>query len=86
MRELRTRHLPGPLEEQPMPKFHTGVSGRRVLNPPTVPFRAKIPYEGLKGAPIISWFTGLSRSWIYGVVMILPQVHLRKPCYDFTFL
>ena len=25
------------------------------------------------------------RSWI-GVVMILPQVHLRKPCYDFTFL
>ena len=24
-------------------------------------------------------------SWI-GVVMILPQVHLRKPCYDFTFL
>ena len=20
------------------------------------------------------------------VVMILPQVHLRKPCYDFTFL
>jgi hypothetical protein len=27
----------------------------------------------------------LSRSWI-GVIMILPQVHLRKPCYDFTFL
>ena len=22
----------------------------------------------------------------WGVVMILPQVHLRKPCYDFTFL
>ena len=21
-----------------------------------------------------------------GVVMIFPQVHLRKPCYDFTFL
>ena len=21
-----------------------------------------------------------------GVIMILPQVHLRKPCYDFTFL
>ena len=20
------------------------------------------------------------------MVMILPQVHLRKPCYDFTFL
>ena len=27
----------------------------------------------------------MERSWI-GVVMILPQVHLRKPCYDFTFL
>ena len=23
---------------------------------------------------------------VEGVVMILPQVHLRKPCYDFTFL
>jgi hypothetical protein len=23
---------------------------------------------------------------VLGVVMILPQVHLRKPCYDFTFL
>ena len=22
----------------------------------------------------------------WGMVMILPQVHLRKPCYDFTFL
>ena len=32
----------------------------------------------------LSCFTG-RRSWI-GVVMILPQVHLRKPCYDFTFL
>ena len=25
-------------------------------------------------------------SWIYIVRMILPQVHLRKPCYDFSFL
>jgi hypothetical protein len=31
-------------------------------------------------------FSGTTRSWISGVVMILPQVHLRKPCYDFTFL
>ena len=30
-------------------------------------------------------FAGLDRFGI-GVVMILPQVHLRKPCYDFTFL
>ena len=27
-----------------------------------------------------------SERGILGVVMILPQVHLRKPCYDFTFL
>ena len=25
-------------------------------------------------------------SWIGLVLMILPQVHLRKPCYDFSFL
>ena len=29
-------------------------------------------------------FTGLQG--LDGVIMILPQVHLRKPCYDFTFL
>jgi hypothetical protein len=23
---------------------------------------------------------------VYDVLMILPQVHLRKPCYDFSFL
>ena len=28
----------------------------------------------------------LSFVFLKGVVMILPQVHLRKPCYDFTFL
>ena len=30
-----------------------------------------------------SWFARGSE-WI--PVMILPQVHLRKPCYDFSFL
>ena len=27
-------------------------------------------------------------AWVvlWGVLMILPQVHLRKPCYDFSFL
>ena len=33
--------------------------------------------------------TIVSPGWIHegsSVVMILPQVHLRKPCYDFTFL
>jgi hypothetical protein len=29
-------------------------------------------------------FTG--QQGLDGVIMILPQVHLRKPCYDFTFL
>jgi hypothetical protein len=29
-------------------------------------------------------FTG--RSALQGSTMILPQVHLRKPCYDFSFL
>ena len=28
-----------------------------------------------------------SHGWYVGyVLMILPQVHLRKPCYDFYFL
>ena len=37
-----------------------------------------------EGMPVTSytlWDVDLDR-----VVMILPQVHLRKPCYDFTFL
>ena len=24
--------------------------------------------------------------FLWDVLMILPQVHLRKPCYDFSFL
>ena len=30
--------------------------------------------------------TNFQKKVLVGVVMILPQVHLRKPCYDFTFL
>jgi hypothetical protein len=38
--------------------------------------------------------TGKIHRWVYNVysseyillLMILPQVHLRKPCYDFYFL
>ena len=37
------------------------------------------PFGPQKSAQV--WDVGLDR-----VVMILPQVHLRKPCYDFTFL
>ena len=35
----------------------------------------------VKGIPL-----DYSQLFLKGVVMILPQVHLRKPCYDFTFL
>jgi hypothetical protein len=35
-------------------------------------FRFRTPFTGQQG--------------LDGVIMILPQVHLRKPCYDFTFL
>ena len=33
-------------------------------------------------------YTSQKYDWLkYGFVsMILPQVHLRKPCYDFSFL
>jgi hypothetical protein len=33
-----------------------------------------------------SWGLAKRKIMDLGVVMILPQVHLRKPCYDFTFL
>ncbi|PAL80818.1 hypothetical protein CEJ77_20315, partial [Acinetobacter baumannii] len=32
----------------------------------------------------INWFAGRSAGQVS--TMILPQVHLRKPCYDFYFL
>ena len=35
------------------------------------------PREPAPGAPC---------AWLRSVSMILPQVHLRKPCYDFSFL
>ena len=34
------------------PQFHTRVSGRRVLNPPTVTFCAKFPQRGLLAVPL----------------------------------
>ena len=30
--------------------------------------------------------TRVHKRWIRCLVLILPQVHLRKPCYDFSFL
>ncbi|KAJ0953516.1 hypothetical protein HanRHA438_Chr00c67g0861241 [Helianthus annuus] len=35
-------------------------------------------------ARCVNLFTG--RSAVQGSTMILPQVHLRKPCYEFSFL
>ena len=32
------------------------------------------------------WIQDGSRLWVQSNAMILPQVHLRKPCYDFSFL
>jgi hypothetical protein len=32
------------------------------------------------------WYKFTGRSALQGSTMILPQVHLRKPCYDFSFL
>ena len=42
------------------------------LVPPSGRFWTRIVRDGITGA--------------LGTVMILPQVHLRKPCYDFYFL
>ena len=56
---------------------HTGAGGgtqrpsRRRPAAPTPPNRSRSPFA--RGS-----------EWI--PVMILPQVHLRKPCYDFSFL
>ncbi len=57
-----------------------GVGGARYCAPRPVCVLSEGPQ---RGGP--SDFSGWNRSRI-GVVMILPQVHLRKPCYDFTFL
>ena len=51
-------------------------------------------YPGLEGAnptpPCVQLCLGLfnisTRAEISLALMILPQVHLRKPCYDFYFL
>ena len=45
------------------------------------------PHTPLNSKPPFSAYTVVHRGLIRGyVLMILPQVHLRKPCYDFYFL
>ena len=66
-------------------------SRRQSVGPPAGPGSGASPAEGtgalaegLRAAP------GSGGTWVLGVdsidSMILPQVHLRKPCYDFSFL
>ena len=43
------------------------------------------PAEGAARPPRVQRLTG-PRSVRWHTTMILPQVHLRKPCYDFSFL
>ena len=66
-------------------RFAVGKSTPR--DPGTNPSKAVTPHDSGK------WYDLFTRpppgnahlSFLL-VVMILPQVHLRKPCYDFTFL
>lgn len=42
--------------------------------------------RGIPHAATPMWLNTCSRSALQVSTMILPQVHLRKPCYDFSFL
>lgn len=44
----------------------------------------QFPDASVSASGVYTHFTG--QKGLDGVIMILPQVHLRKPCYDFTFL
>ena len=53
----------------------------------------KIRLSSMKKAPfcyrrpdVLEQFTQWVDKFFLDMVMILPQVHLRKPCYDFYFL
>ena len=55
--------------------------------------QADPPHRGVDEDPTLVSRRSRSRTtkqytdvWLERPVMILPQVHLRKPCYDFTFL
>ena len=59
------------------------VGGRSEARPTTL----ERLHEGSRKAPLTQTltkeFTGMRLDYVR---MILPQVHLRKPCYDFSFL
>ena len=52
--------------------------GDRGAAAPGLPARTRV-----RGRGTVNVLRGLIRGY---VLMILPQVHLRKPCYDFYFL
>ena len=62
----------------------------------SVPWRHSAPCAGTRpggrgrwargGRPPRRLYVTCSRSCFEATTMILPQVHLRKPCYDFSFL
>ncbi len=70
-----------------------GAAHLRALRPCHRNVRRAASRRELALAPRVHSFSPAARGgWRKGgvgldrVVMILPQVHLRKPCYDFTFL
>ena len=50
------------------------------------PWRARSPARNGAAAALAHRPYGSHGGLVLDLVMILPQVHLRKPCYDFTFL
>ena len=59
------------------------VTGWKPFNPPVTNTASSLPQLGPKDLKKYRFTIGLE-VWIMS--MILPQVHLRKPCYDFYFL
>ena len=60
-----------------------GQGEKRRAQPPSAHKRSHTPF--LTHAPAED-ITGGTQSTETETLMILPQVHLRKPCYDFYFL
>ncbi|KAJ7538263.1 hypothetical protein O6H91_11G040300 [Diphasiastrum complanatum] len=67
--------VPGPDERAPPQRIRRGAPSEAGSTPTAAPPDA---------AP--HWTSTVRRVYSIGVSMILPQVHLRKPCYDFSFL
>lgn len=65
------------------PGFVVAPGGTHEERPPTR--EGAVSPRAFSAPPgVINVFTGRSARQVS--TMILPQVHLRKPCYDFSFL